>query len=100
MLLKIHQSRWLKVSPEGDHEEDNRMLYWDPLVKFLQPQIYLNTFACFSTNLVCPVHVVLNVLLLTNTLVCKVKFTVVPEILYVVSFRKFFFKICFLKFII
>ena len=25
-LLQIHQSHKVKVSPEGDHEEDNRML--------------------------------------------------------------------------
>ena len=47
MLLQIQQSRRLKVSPEGDREEDNRMLCWDQFVQFLQPQIYLNTFAKF-----------------------------------------------------
>ena len=36
----------------------------------------------------------------TNTLVCKVNFTVVSDNLYFVSFRKFFFNKCFLKFII
>ena len=60
MLLQIHQSRSLNVSPEGDHKEDNRMLCWDPLVEFLQRQIYLNTFASFSTNL--EVRITLNVL--------------------------------------
>ena len=38
--------------------------------------------------------------IVTNIHVSKVRFTVVPEILYVTSFRKFFFKICFVKFII
>ena len=38
--------------------------------------------------------------IVTNILVSKVRFTVVPEILYVASFRTFFFKICFVKFII
>ena len=38
--------------------------------------------------------------IVTNTLVCNVNFTVVLKILYVVSFWKFFFKICFLHFIV
>ena len=60
MLLQIHQSHKLKVSPEGDHKEDKCMLRCGSLVQFLQPQVYLNTFASFLTNL--EVHVVLTVL--------------------------------------
>ena len=60
VLLQIHQSRKLRVPPEGDHEEENLMLCLGPLVQFLQLQIYLKTFASYSRNL--DVHVVLNVL--------------------------------------
>ena len=47
MLLQIYQSRTLKVSPEGDIEEDNRMLFMSSISTVLTTPDLSKHFASF-----------------------------------------------------
>ena len=64
------------------------------LLKVSKMSKSLFKISSFSTSMI------LSLLQIPLFLVFKVRFTVVPQILYVVSFREFFFKICFLNFVI